>query len=148
MSRHGARRNGRLPTGASGASNHGLAAQALLKWVSIGTGASDDLHCSKKDASEPGYDAATIMALRLCCWNRKRRADVRGTVLVLLNGKPAEKLVLTPENNDLLHQFVFKTSIRKAPARLKSNSRQGGLPIRCGSYFLPWDQKRRRSALH
>ena len=28
--------------------------------------------------------------------------------MVLLNGKPVEKLTLTPENNDLLHQFVFK----------------------------------------
>ena len=33
---------------------------------------------------------------------------VRGTVVVLLNGKPAQKLELTPDNNDLLHQFVFK----------------------------------------
>ena len=33
---------------------------------------------------------------------------MRGTVEVSLNGKPVEKLALTPENNDLLHQFVFK----------------------------------------
>ena len=29
------------------------------------------------------------------------------TATVLLNGKPAEALVLSSENNDLYHQFVF-----------------------------------------
>lgn len=33
---------------------------------------------------------------------------MRGTVELAVNGKSAEKLVLTPENNDLRHQFVFK----------------------------------------
>jgi hypothetical protein len=33
---------------------------------------------------------------------------VSGTLEVVLNGKIAEKLALTRENNDLLHQFVFK----------------------------------------
>ena len=65
---------------------------------------------SKKDAYGTwGTTQATIMALRaLLTATEKGAADVRGTVVVLLNGKPAEKLELTPENNDLLHQFVFK----------------------------------------
>ena len=59
--------------------------------------------------------------------HRKRAADVRGTVVVLLNGKPAEKLELTPENNDLLHQFVFKdieqhSAERLAPVRGKGSA--------------------------
>ena len=44
-------------------------------------------------------------------------------VEVSLNGKPVEKLALTPENNDLLHQFVFK------PVRCAERERRW----KCGS---------------
>jgi hypothetical protein len=65
---------------------------------------------SKKDAAGTwGTTQATIMALRaLLLATEKGAADVQGTLKVLLNGKPVRKLTLTPENNDLLHQFVFK----------------------------------------
>src|SRR5204863_8810470 len=67
---------------------------------------------SKKDATGAwGTTQATIMALRaLLLSTEKGAADVRGDVEVSLNGKVVEKLTLTPENNDLLHQFVFKAA--------------------------------------
>ena len=90
----------------------GLAAQALLKWGQASDTARKALAyiASKKDANGAwGTTQATIMALRAVLLStEKGAADVRGTVEVSLNGKPVEKLVLTPENNDLLHQFVFK----------------------------------------
>ena len=65
---------------------------------------------SKKDATGAwGTTQATIMALRAVLLStEKGAADVRGTVEISLNGKPVERLMLTPDNNDLLHQFVFK----------------------------------------
>ena len=90
----------------------GLAVQALLQSGEASATARKALTyiASKKDAYGTwGTTQATIMALRaLLTATEKGAADVRGTVVVLLNGKPAEKLELTPENNDLLHQFVFK----------------------------------------
>jgi len=90
----------------------GLAAQALLKSGEASGTARKAMNyiASKKDAAGTwGTTQATIMALRaLLLATEKGTADVRGTLVVMLNGKPVEKLVLTPENNDLLHQFVFK----------------------------------------
>src|SRR5215471_18732113 len=73
----------------------------------------------------------------------KGAADVRGTLQVLLNGKPAEKLELTPDNNDLLHQFVFKGLDSKEPTTVQLRFEgKGGLAYQVvGSYFLPWDKK-------
>jgi hypothetical protein len=60
-----------------------------------------------------------------------------------LNGKPAEKLELTPENNDLLHQFAFKNvstdGVSTVGLRFEG---KGGLAYQIvGSYYLPWDEK-------
>jgi hypothetical protein len=96
----------------------GLAVQALLKWGEASGTARKAMNyiAAKKDASGTwGTTQATIMALRaLLLATEKGAADVRGTLEVLLNGKPVEKLTLTPENNDLLHQFVFKGIDSKA----------------------------------
>jgi uncharacterized protein YfaS (alpha-2-macroglobulin family) len=90
----------------------GLAVQALLKWgeASGTTRKALAYIAAKKDAGGTwGTTQATIMALRaLLLATEKGTADTQGTLEVLLNGKPVEKLTLTPENNDLLHQFVFK----------------------------------------
>jgi hypothetical protein len=90
----------------------GLAVQALLKWGQASGTARKALAyiAAKKDASGTwGTTQATIMALRaLLLATEKGSADTEGMLEVLLNGKPVEKLTLTPENNDLLHQFVFK----------------------------------------
>ncbi|HEY6309047.1 MAG TPA: MG2 domain-containing protein [Candidatus Angelobacter sp.] len=136
-------------TGASASvETTGLAVQALLKWGQASGTARKALTylAAKKDSSGTwGTTQATIMALRaLLLATQKGSADVRGTVEVLLNGKPAEKLVLTPENNDLLHQFVFKGGEGKGADTVQIRFEgKGGLAYQVvGRYFLPWDEKR------
>jgi uncharacterized protein YfaS (alpha-2-macroglobulin family) len=131
----------------------GLAVQALLKWGQASGTARKALAylAAKKDSSGTwGTTQATIMALRaLLLATEKGSADVRGTVEVLLNGKPAEKLVLTPENNDLLHQFVFKGGDGKGADTVEIRfDGKGGLAYQVvGQYFLPWDQKPANEAM-
>ena len=133
--------------GASGAvETTGLAVQALLKWGGASTTASKALSyiASKKDASGTwGTTQATIMALRaLLLSTEKGAADVRGTLELSLNGKPVEKLTLTPENNDLLHQFVFKEIDGKANTVDIKFAGKGGLAYQVvGRYFVPWSEK-------
>ena len=109
----GAEETGVYATGTSASvETTGLAVQALLKWGEASGTARQAMNyiAAKKDASGAwGTTQATIMALRaLLLATEKGSADVRGTLEVLLNGKPVQKLTLTPENNDLLHQFVLK----------------------------------------
>jgi hypothetical protein len=106
---------------------------------------------AKKDSSGTwGTTQATIMALRaLLLATEKGAADVRGTVEVLLNGKPVEKLVLTAENNDLLHQFVFPGGDGKGADTVEIRfGGKGGLAYQVvGRYFLPWDEKPTNEAM-
>jgi uncharacterized protein YfaS (alpha-2-macroglobulin family) len=137
----------------------GLAVQALLKWGQASGTARKALAylASKKDSSGTwGTTQATIMALRsLLLATEKGAADVRGTLEVLLNGKPMEKVTLTPDNNDLLHQFVFKANdvneakdardVKDAKEANRVEIRfegKGGLAYQVvGSYFMPWDKQ-------
>src|SRR6267142_1933695 len=84
------------------------------------------------------------MALRaLLLATEKGAADVRGTAEVVVNGKPAGKIILAPENSDLLHQFAFKgvDSKDSNTVELKFEGK-GGLAYQVvGRYFLPWDKK-------
>ena len=155
-------------TGASASvETTGLAVQALLKWGEASGTARKAMNyiASKKDAAGRwGTTQATIMALRaLLLATEKGSADVQGTLEVLLNGKPVEKLALTPDNNDLLHQFVFKgvgpknlgsigmgaKSVGSKDATAESSNMveirfegKGGLAYQVvGSYFLPWDER-------
>jgi len=152
----------------------GLAVQALLKWGEASGTARKAMNyiASKKDASGAwGTTQATIMALRaLLLATEKGAADVRGTLEVLLNGNPVEKLTLTPDNNDLLHQFVFKNietrnleskdveSKNVEVRRIEEPERAATVEIRfegkgglayqiVGSYFIPWDEKPANEAL-
>jgi hypothetical protein len=137
-------------TGASASvETTGLAVQALLKWGEASGTARKAMSyiAAKKDASGTwGTTQATIMALRaLLSATEKGAADVRGTLQVLVNGEAVEKLVLTPENNDLLHQFVFNgmgidtKGANTVEIRFEG---KGGLAYQVvGRYFLPWDQK-------
>ena len=123
----------------------GLAVQALLKWGEASGTASKALRyiASKKDASGTwGTTQATIMALRaLLSATDKTGADVRGDVEISLNGKVMEKLAITPENNDLLHQFVFPADARGARVALHFAGK-GGLAYQvAGRYFVPWGEK-------
>jgi hypothetical protein len=148
-------------TGASASvETTGLAVQALLKWGEASGTARKAMNyiASRKDAAGTwGTTQATIMALRaLLLATEKGAADVRGTLQVLLNGKPVEKLSLTPENNDLLHQFVFKgiEGIDTTGVDSKSSGAEGANTVELqfdgkgglayqivGTYFLPWDEK-------
>jgi uncharacterized protein YfaS (alpha-2-macroglobulin family) len=135
-------------TGSSAAiETTGLAAQALLKWGQASETVRKALNfiSSKKQASGNwGTTQATIMALRaLLLASQLSASDVRGSLQVILNGKPVETLRLTPENNDLLHQFVFKGIDTQQPATVELKFEgTGGLAYQVvGRYFTPWDEK-------
>jgi hypothetical protein len=124
----------------------GLAAQALLKWGGASTTTSKALAyiASKKDASGTwGNTQATIMALRaLLLSTEKGASDVHGTVEIALNGKPAEKLTLTPDNNDLLHQFTLQGIDARTNAIDLRFTGKGQLAYQVvGRYFTPWSEK-------
>jgi hypothetical protein len=125
----------------------GLAVQALLKWGEASSIARKAMNyiASKKDASDTwGTTQATIMALRaLLLATDKGASDVHGTLEVLLNGQTVEKLTLTPQNNDMLHQFVFKSLAANAANTVEIRfAGKGGLAYQVvGSYFIPWDEK-------
>ena len=131
----------------------GLAVQALLQSAEGAGTARKALNylASKKNANGTwGTTQATIMALRaLLMATEKSAAGVRGTVIVLVNGKPAERLELTAENNDLLHQFVFKGVEQSAPSMVELRFEgKGALAYQVvGQYFLPWDEKPAAEAL-
>ncbi|MDR3698293.1 MAG: MG2 domain-containing protein [Candidatus Sulfopaludibacter sp.] len=135
-------------TGASAAvETTGLAVQALLKWGEASEAARKALAylASKKDATGAwGTTQATIMALRaLLLSTEKGAADVRGTVEISLNGRTVQTLALTPANNDLLHQFVFKGVDGKAAQNVEIRfNGKGGLAYQvAGRYFIPWTEK-------
>jgi len=125
----------------------------LLKWGGASGTARKAMTylAAKKDANGTwGTTQATIMALRaLLLATEKGTADVRGTLVILLNGKPAEKIVLTPENNDLLHQFAFKDLDSKGENTVEIRfAGKGGLAYQVvGRYFVPWDKKPENEAL-
>ncbi|HJZ97221.1 MAG TPA: hypothetical protein VKE70_12000, partial [Candidatus Solibacter sp.] len=125
----------------------GLAVQALLKWGQASSTVEKAMKyiASKKDASGTwGTTQATIMALRaLLLSTEKGSADVRGTVEVSLNGRTVERLALTPENNDLLHQFVLKGVDQQSANNISLKfDGKGGLAYQVvGRYFVPWGEK-------
>jgi hypothetical protein len=135
-------------TGSSAAiETTGLATQALLKWGQASETVRKALNfiSAKKDASGSwGTTQATIMALRaLLLASQISTSDVRGSLQVLLDGKTVETLTLTPENNDLLHQFIFKGIDARRPANVQLKFEgTGGLAYQIvGRYFTPWDEK-------
>jgi hypothetical protein len=141
-----AEETGVYSTGASAAiETTGLAAQALLKWGQASETVRKALNfiSSHKQASGNwGTTQATIMALRaLLLASERGTADVRGNLQIIHNGKPVESLTLTPENNDLLHQFVFKgiDAQQSNSVELKFEG-TGGLGYQItGRTFTPWE---------
>jgi uncharacterized protein YfaS (alpha-2-macroglobulin family) len=123
----------------------GLAVQALLKSGEASATAHKALNyiSAQKDSSGTwGTTQATIMALRaLLLSMEKGSAEARGSVEITLNGKPTEKLLLTPDNNDLFHQFVFK-GVAASNAVAIHFVGEGGLAYQVtGQYFVPWTAK-------
>jgi uncharacterized protein YfaS (alpha-2-macroglobulin family) len=131
----------------AGIETTGLAVQALLKWGQASPTVEKAMKyiASKKDAVGTwGTTQATIMALRaLLLSTEKSTADVRGTVEIALNGKTVERLTLTPENNDLLHQFVLKGVAEQGGNNVSLKFEgKGGLAYQIvGRYFVPWGEK-------
>ena len=131
----------------------GLAVQALLKWGQAAGTARKALTyiTAKKDATGAwGSTQATIMALRaLLLASEKGTADLRGTVEISVNGKSSKKFVLTPENNDLLHQFVFKeidgSGANTVEIRYDGRGTLGYQTA--GQYFIPWDEQGEKEPL-
>ncbi len=143
-----AEETGVYSTGSSAAvETTGLAVQALLKWGEASETVRKALSfiSSKKQAGGNwGTTQATIMALRaLLLASERGTSDVRGNLEVVLNGKTVETLRLTPENNDLLHQFVFKgIDAQSANAVQLKFKGTGGLAYQIvGRTFTPWEQK-------
>ena len=100
---------------------------------------------AKKDAAGTwGSTQATIMALRaMLMAAEKGGATAKGAVEVLLNGKVAAHVALTAENNDLLHQFVFKDVDARAPNAVEVRfNGEGSMAYQvAGRYFTPWTVK-------
>jgi uncharacterized protein YfaS (alpha-2-macroglobulin family) len=125
----------------------GLATQALLKWGQASETARKALSyiSSKKQAAGNwGTTQATIMALRaLLLATQMSASDVHGNLEIVLNGKPVETLKLTGENNDLLHQFVFKGIDPVKPATVELDfDGAGSLAYQIvGRSFIPWEER-------
>ncbi len=124
----------------------GLAVQALLQW-----GQASERRPQGPPLTSPAKRPrrATGAPRRRPSWRCKAlllasergSADVRGTVQVLLNGHTVQTLQLTPDNNDLLHQFVLPDIDPHQPSDVQLRfSGTGGLAYQvAGRYFLPWD---------
>ena len=125
----------------------GLAVQALLKSGEESATAGKALNyiAARKDASGAWRTTqASIMALRaLLLSTEKGIADVRGTVEISLNGKLVQNVVLTPENNDLLHQFAFPVADAKGAQAVGVRfTGKGSLAYQVvGRYFVPWSDR-------
>ena len=125
----------------------GLATQALLKWGQASETVRKALNyiSSKKQAAGNwGTTQATIMALRaLLLATQMSASDVNGTLEIVLDSKTVETLKLTSENNDLLHQFVFKGIDPQKPASVELNfNGSGTLAYQIvGRSFTPWAEK-------
>jgi hypothetical protein len=135
-------------TGSSAAiETTGLATQALLKWGEAPETVRKALNfisSNKQAAGNWGTTQATVMALRaLLLSSQGSGPDVRGVIHVAIDGKPVETLKLTQENNDLLHQFVFKGIDGGKPASVQLAFKgKGGVAYQVvGRYFTPWEEK-------
>jgi hypothetical protein len=143
-----AQETGVYSTGESAAiETTGLVTQALLKWgqaSEIARKALAYISAHKQVSGTWGTTQATIMALRaLLLATQLSASDVHGSLAILIDGKPAQTLNLTPENNDLLHQFVFKGIDPSNPSsvQLKFDG-SGSLAYQVvGRYFTPYAAK-------
>jgi A-macroglobulin TED domain/Alpha-2-macroglobulin family/Carboxypeptidase regulatory-like domain/MG2 domain/A-macroglobulin receptor binding domain/Alpha-2-macroglobulin bait region domain len=136
-------------TGSSAAiETTGLATQALLKWGRSSETVRKTLNfiTARKEASGAwGTTQATIMALRALIQATQLSASgVRGRVQIMVDGKQVEALNLTAENDDLLHQFVFKNIDARQTASVQLHfDGTGSLAYQVvGRSFVPWDQQR------
>ena len=122
----------------------GLSTQALLKWGQAQAQvrkAIAFLYAKKQASGNWGTTQATIVALRaLLLATQLSASDVHGTLAIVLNGKPAQSLELNADNNDLLHQFVFKDIDPQGAANVELKlDGAGSLAYQVvGRTFIPW----------
>ena len=122
----------------------GLVLQALLKSGEAPAVARKALNyiAARKDASGTwGTTQATILALRaLLLSMEKGSAEARGTVEITLNSKPAGRLTLTRENDDLFHLFVLNDIDFNGSNKVGIHFEGKGSPAYqvAGQYFVPW----------
>jgi uncharacterized protein YfaS (alpha-2-macroglobulin family) len=122
----------------------GLVLQALLKSgeaPAVARKALNYIAARKETSGTWGTTQATIMALRaLLLSMEKGSADARGTVEITLNGKPAGRLTLTRENDDLFHQFVLNDIDFNGSNKVGIHFEGRGSPAYqvAGQYFVPW----------
>jgi len=125
----------------------GLAAQALLKSGEAPATVRKALNyvAAHKDAAGTwGTTQATIMALKaLLLSTEKGSTPARGTVEIMLNGAPAGKLTIMPDNADLFHQFVLNPTDSGASHNVALRfDGEGSLAYQVsGRYFIPWTTK-------
>ncbi len=129
----------------------GLAVQALLKWG----GASGPVrkavtYISAKDdvgsVGAPLKPRSWRCGQLLLASTKSGGADVSGAVEVTVNGAPVERLAITPDNDDLLHQFTLDAKPSSAVGIRFTG--KGGLAYQIsGRYFVPWDTKPSSEAL-
>lgn len=125
----------------------GLAVQAFLKsgdYPEINRRALAWILSKKSADGNWGTTQGTIMALRaLLLASEASSADAHGTVEVLLNGNTVQKLALTTENNDLLHQFVLPLVNQDTGNTVELRfTGSGSLAYQvAGRYFTSWPQQ-------
>jgi hypothetical protein len=124
----------------------GLAVQALLKWgesPEVARKALAWLAAKKQASGSWGTTQATIMALRALLLASGESAGVSGSLEIGLNGSTAEKIDITPENNDLYQQFAIAGVNQQGANNVRIGfAGSGTLAYQVvGRYFLPWDEK-------
>jgi uncharacterized protein YfaS (alpha-2-macroglobulin family) len=123
-----------------------IALYALLRSGSHGALANKALTylIQKKDANGNWYSTQpTIMALKsLIASLGASLEDNRGTVTVLLNGKEAQKIAITPDNSDVMQQLDLEpqTQAGENHVELRVDGQVSALYQVVGKYYLPWDQ--------
>ena len=130
----------------------GLAAQALLKWgqaSEVARKALAYIAANKSAQGDWGTTQATITSLRaLLLATQFGAADTRGTVQIKINNHTVQTLALTSDNNDLLHQFVFKNIAAATNNVQLTFSGKGSLAYQVvGRSFRPWNTKPAQEAL-
>src|SRR5438067_3380409 len=86
---------------------------------------------------------ATILSLKaLIASLGASLEDNQGTITVLLNGKEARKIAITPDNSDVLQQIDFgpETRAGENKVELKVEGKVSALYQVVGRYYLPWAQ--------
>jgi uncharacterized protein YfaS (alpha-2-macroglobulin family) len=125
-----------------------LAAQALLKSGQKSTLAKKalDYLTEKKDAFGNWQSTqATILSLKafLLSFTKGTNADTAGSVEVSIDGKPADRVQITKDNNDLLYLVDLKAYTHEGANRVSLLfNGKGSMQYQIvGRYYVPWARR-------